>query len=183
MCYFGEADFYPVVSIPIILLRSSRLQFSTKLSIGFFLCLSIFMALCSIIRAAGYMRARTHVPEIIWRTFWQQAEGCIAAMMASITVFRALFMAGSRQSEEGDEPARPKVSWLRSPKRNDEGSKGQDHGHIKLPSIPVATLSGLRSFIRKSSGGGQTQASNAEVTIADSDLDPLEADYHAAIRQ
>lgn len=144
------------------------------------------MAFCSIVRAAGYLQARTHVPEIIWRTFWQQAEGCIAVMMASITAFRTLFIAGDRQREEVNEPAWPKVSWLRSPNHSGgrkEGSERQDNGDIKLPSIPTATFSGLLSFIRKSPGRGQTQISNSAVTIADSEFDPLEADYHAAIRR
>jgi hypothetical protein len=72
--------------MPIAILRQSQMGSSTKVGLGFFLCLSTFMLSCSIVRAAlTYYGGKLDYP---WQVFWLHSEGCIGVMMGSITVYR-----------------------------------------------------------------------------------------------
>ena len=78
---------YLVISIPIAILRQSQMRPSTKVGLGFFLCLSAFMRSCSIIRAAlTYYRGKLNYP---WQVFWLHSEGCIGVTMGSVTIYRS----------------------------------------------------------------------------------------------
>ncbi|KAJ4304989.1 hypothetical protein N0V90_000517 [Kalmusia sp. IMI 367209] len=178
-----------VISIPLLLLRKSRMKQKTKLSIGFFLCLSIFMIACAIARASGYIHRGSRIPDTLWRVFWQEVEGCIAVMMASITVFRTLFVSENQESinQRATLEQRPSfftrmlpafLSRKRSSARGSESdiSLQKNDKHVELPALPSATMTGIRSFIRRHN------RSQAVSTTAESELDPLEVDYHAALR-
>ncbi|KAN0067011.1 hypothetical protein V8E54_014935, partial [Elaphomyces granulatus] len=90
-----------VISIPIVILRQSRMRTLTKLELGSLMCLSALMVTCSIIRAVGANQGGA--PEYQWQTFWLQAESCIAVVMGSITVYHPTLLTGSNNSG---------VSWL-----------------------------------------------------------------------
>jgi hypothetical protein len=177
-----SANFSPVVSIPILVLKGSQLSRSTKFGLIAFLCLSIFMAICAIIRVSGF---EYHgVEDDSWQFFWQQAEGTIAVMMASITAFRTLFVRPTND---------PDVSTPRSPVENfyqnlrrrfqtlaqakpEEKPGSTKSAFLKLPKLPAPTFTGVRTFIRRNNRTGMSAAT------FDSELDPSEVEYHAALR-
>lgn len=179
-----------VVSIPIIVLRHSLLSRSTKFGLAIFLCLSIFMAICAIIRLAGFYYKG--VEDDTWEFFWQHTEGAVSVMMASITAFRTLFVKQTNNSEENSGPHNPVESlfWHRLFKRFQALARARPTGEksstnsteggsvLKMPKMPSPIFTGMRSFIRRNNrteGGGETFATLNSVG------DGVEADYHAAL--
>lgn len=147
------------------------------------------MVICSTIRASGYVKKGSRTPYILRRVFWQQIEGCIAVMMASITIFRTLFTTASRRQdaeaeEESQRPSfltrllRQPLSWKKSSVQTGESvsAEGVKGNYIELATMPSATFTGIRSFIRRHQRVGPVS------TVGESEFDPLEADYHAQIR-
>lgn len=159
---------------------------STKIGLSIFLCLSIFMAICAIIRIAGFHYKG--VEDDTWAFFWQHIEGAVAIIMASITAFRTLFV---RQTNDANSTSlSPAGSLLRrifgrfqSLARAQPGEKpssSNDSGPLlKLPTMPSPIFTGVRTFIRKNN---RTQAGGTTVATLDSVFDASEADYHAAVR-
>ncbi|CAI6340528.1 unnamed protein product [Periconia digitata] len=176
-----------IISIPLLLLRNSLMKPFTKSGIAAFLCLSVFMIVCSLCRASGFLSGKVGLHDLIWRYFWHQVEACVAVLMASITVFRTVLLS-SRQSSDNRSHDAPQGSsfirrWLfkvsHSKKRTDHVSE-KDFvrvDHLALPTMPSATFTGIRSFIRGNQRPGH------DVTAAESEFDPSEADYHAYIRR
>ncbi|KAI2617896.1 hypothetical protein GGR54DRAFT_607316 [Hypoxylon sp. NC1633] len=163
-----------IVSIPIIVLRRAKIQTSQKASLGIFLCLSIFMACLAIIRVSK-IHGITGV-DIIWEFFWQYMETTIAVLMGSLTVIRSLLIyqandSGSPHDEADVSDTRFRMRFLRRHK-NQTDFESQD----VLPEVPSATLTGLRSFIRRNNRatiidnnhGTRTDMSH-QSTLADSD--------------
>ncbi|KAI1749829.1 hypothetical protein F4782DRAFT_541992 [Xylaria castorea] len=152
--YFGVEA---IVSVPIIILRNSLLSTSTKFGLAIFLCISIFMAILAIVRISGFYY--NGLEDDIWEFFWQETEGGVAVMMASITAFRMLFV---KQRGKGrvDVPEAP-------------------HSTFKLPEVPSPILTGIRTFIRKNNSNG---ASVATFATLESVCDDSNADYHVAIK-
>ncbi|KAI9831272.1 MAG: hypothetical protein M1826_003711 [Phylliscum demangeonii] len=117
----------------------------TKVVVGFFLCLSIVIMITAIVRVSG-LATPTGTIDVAWILFWQQVEACVAVALASFTAFRSIFVAeaSKRREARGQASAwaagRRWTGWKRSTVAADDA--------IKLPSIPSATLSGLRTFIR-----------------------------------
>lgn len=144
------------VSIPIIILRGSLLSRSTKIGLGIFLCLSIFMAICAIARIAGFHYKG--LEDDVWEFFWQHTEGAVAVMMASLTAFRTLFVKQTTDTE---------VQTSRGPAENlfrrilrcfqslaraqpaEKSTSTQDISVLKLPKIPSPIFTGIRTFIRR----------------------------------
>ncbi|KAF2262427.1 hypothetical protein CC78DRAFT_316935 [Lojkania enalia] len=147
-----------LVSIPILLLRNSMMRPTTKWSIASFLCLSIFMVLCSIVRIAGWIPMDSHIPDLIWRFFWQQIEACIAITTASITVFRTIFIHHNRRNPRPicrnpmginriPYSSYTQQNSIRGPHTVLPGHSGQEI----VPSLPPATYSGVPTYISKTS--------------------------------
>jgi len=152
---------------------------STKIGVGSFLSLSIFMIICSIIRAAGVVPGNSHIPDIAWRVLWQELEACIAVIMASITAFRTLLVS-RRGTEEGPRTPYSSERWYAKyypAKRHPKTDSHEDNnGFIKLPILPPATFTGVHPQIRKKHHYETVD------TINESEFDPEEGDYHARIR-
>jgi hypothetical protein len=178
-----------VVSLPIIILRGSQLSRSTKFGLSTFLCLSIFMAVCAIVRVSGF---HYHgIEDDTWNFYWQQAEGSTAVMMASITAFRTLFVKPS-DDPNMTTPRSPVESFLHKISRRFKflasaeptekgGESASKRSILKMPKMPNPTFTGMRTFIR---GNGKTDTTSAKTfNSMDSEMDPLEADYHAALKQ
>jgi hypothetical protein len=175
-----------VVSIPIIVLRSTLLGRSTKFGLAVFLCLSVFMAICAIIRIAGFHYKGQE--DDIWEFFWQQTEGAVAVMMASITAFRTLFVRQASDSE-GTPPCSPVESLLHRvfsrfqalarAQPAEKSTSAQPDSILKLPKVPSPIFTGMRSFIR---GNNQTNVSAASPVSLPSVTDGSEADYHEALK-
>lgn len=143
-----------VVSIPIIILRRSKIKTGQKIALGSFLCLSLVMAIIAIIRVS-----RIHSVagiDMVWEFFWQTMEGCVAVLMASITAFRTVFAShGTRES--GEKRWVPSYTWIQRARERKWKNKNNADGD-QLPSIPRALMTGMRTFIRKHdrTAGGTT---------------------------
>lgn len=76
-----------IIIIPIFVLRKSAMRGAVRLGVGVFLMLSVFMLICSIVRAAGvYYQG---IIDCRWQSYWCHVEACIAVMMGSLTVYRS----------------------------------------------------------------------------------------------
>ncbi|MCJ1334605.1 hypothetical protein MMC10_011317 [Thelotrema lepadinum] len=148
-----------VVAIPICLLLKVKIRLRQKILLGCFLCLSVFMVAVCLVRAIGETivgNTGTTV-DVQWNVFWAIVEACVAVIVVSLTAFRSLYGIKSQQTEKKKKRYEP---WLASYRRNliyrkkthrrDEfGDTIPDtqRGH-SLPSIPGATLTGMRTMIR-----------------------------------
>lgn len=175
-----------VVSIPIIVLRNSLLSRSTKFGVAIFLCLSIFMAIVAIVRISGFYYKG--LEDDIWEFFWQQTEGAVAVMMASITAFRTLFIKqqskGKADAAGDPEPSRfrrflARFNALAQEQPDEKSTSTGDSSTLKLPKVPSPVLTGIRTFIRRNN---RNEASVAASTTSDSVCDDSSADYHIAIK-
>jgi hypothetical protein len=180
-----------VVSLPIIILKGSQLSRSTKFGLATFLCLSVFMAICAIIRVSGF---HYHgIEDDSWEFYWQQAEGAVAVMMASITAFRTLFVKPSDNDPNVTTPRSPVESFLHritrrfqslaraKPDPNEKPTSTPKHSVLKLPKMPSPIFTGMRTFIR---GNGRSEMkSTATFRSLESEIDTIETDYHAALKQ
>ncbi|KUI70700.1 hypothetical protein VM1G_05906 [Cytospora mali] len=175
-----------VVSIPIIVLRHSLLSRSTKFGLTIFLCLSIFMAVCAIVRMAGFHYKG--VEDDTWEFFWQHTEGAVAVMMASITAFRTLFVKQTNNID--DTTSRSPVKSLlhriyrrfqplAREKPEEKPSLTGSRSMLKLPTLPSPVFTGMRTFLGRNN---RTNVSAATVATLDSVIDGSEADYHAALK-
>lgn len=188
-----EAHVMIVVSIPIIVLRGALLSRSTKFGLATFLCLSIFMAICAIIRIAGL--PYKGIDDNSWMFFWQHTEGAVAVMMASLTSFRTLFVKQTNNDNDNEAEGRmvsrsPVESlfhriWRRfqslaRAQPDEKPTTLTPHGPLlQLPKIPSPVFTGVRTFIR---GNNRTYASAATFVTLESVSDGTEADYHAALK-
>lgn len=146
---------FAVVSIPIIILRKSKMQLRQKLVIGIFLCLSTAMVVVALTRISAY-RLRGII-DLTWQLFWQYMEACIALAMASLTTFRTVFITVSSKRNEKKHHQGPsysmrhrlvaKLSHSRNNRPDDELEKWENEEC--LPTVPGATLIGMRTFIRR----------------------------------
>ena len=77
-----------ILIIPIFILRRTSFpSLSVKIGVGVFLMLSVFMLVCSIIRAAGVYYEG--IIDCRWQSYWCHVEACIAVIMGSLTVYRS----------------------------------------------------------------------------------------------
>ena len=120
-----------------------------KLAVGASLSLSICMVIFACIRIAGC--TLRHCFGITWQLFWLQVEASIAVCMVSVTAFRSIFL--SEPVKAGRKKPTPwyssTVAGLRRRKKFSEELRNLEG----LPTIPSATLSGMRTFIRGSGVG------------------------------
>ncbi|KAF7502321.1 hypothetical protein GJ744_006131 [Endocarpon pusillum] len=170
-----------VVSIPIIILRRSQMPTLTKIGLGTFLCLSVFMLVCSILRAAGtYYHGTLSYP---WCIFWLHSEACIGIIMGSVTAYRSALVGSSNVAE--------KVQFFNKLFGRRTSSPIADHNaerackkdqpirrHLLL-GFPGATLTGLRTLF---GGNSRTPPTSFIAPTQNSDLDLLETDYHAYVK-
>ncbi|KAF2475929.1 uncharacterized protein BDR25DRAFT_253574 [Lindgomyces ingoldianus] len=172
-----------IVSIPILILRQSQMRLITKIGLGVFLCLSVFMIACSIIRASGlYYGNALDYP---WQVFWLHAEACIGVIMGSITVYRSTLVGSNEVSDKlhsyfarifGRGPSHH--AHTPDSGENEKGVEWKRRLGIK---IPGATLTGLRTMFGADKAKATTKSSSA--LSQDSDLDLIETDYHAHIKK
>lgn len=153
----------------------------TKIGIGVFLCLSLFMVACSIIRATGtYYKNALDYP---WQVFWLHSEACIGMIMASITVYRSTLV-GSNEVSDRMQSFFRRLCRLHSTKEDSPAIKmdppSQPRPQKVSLKIPRPTLTGLRTMF----GNGTTTFPTTAATIStmDSEHGLVDTDYHAHIR-
>ena len=143
-----------IIAIPLHLLWAVRIKRRQKLVLGIFLSLNLFMAITASVRVSGLSFHGSF--DEVWLYFWQQIEACLAVIMISLTAFRSVFVSSefSRARKE-----RAKKPWFSSPiaaiKRSKTHRGSDEEATQGLPSIPSATLTGMRTFIQ---GGRHVQA-------------------------
>lgn len=150
------------------------MKLSRKVGLGIFLCFSVVMGLIALVRVVGY-RIQGKI-DITWQLFWMYMEACVAIIMGSATAFRACFLGeNSRKTPEKKPSHSFRLRLLRRHDSNGEGFgwEGTNGGH--LPTVPSATLSGLRTIIQRH---GRTKV---EMTTRRSDWETLPHDKDGAI--
>ena len=147
-----------VMIIPIRMLWNMQVKARQKLAIGTALCLSIAMIITCIVRLSCILTSKDIV-DVSWEVFWQLAEACIAVLMVSLTALRSVFIGKVSR-------ARPATSWssrqARYWLRNKVFNRGSEETDRRLPDIPRATLTGIRTFIR---GGEPRSAMWSEANV------------------
>jgi hypothetical protein len=171
--------------IPIWVLRTSHMPLMTKIGLGVFLCLSVFMLVCSIIRATG-IRNNAGSNDYPWTTFWLHVEGCIAIIMGSITVYRSTLTGSNELSDK----FRAYFGRFRSKRSSDPekqdssenvSEKEQSPYRLRLFGLPGATLTGLRTMFGANSTM-ESRGKDSGISSQDSDMDAFEIDYHAHLK-
>ena len=92
--------------------------------------------------------------DLVSELLWQHVEACISVVAVSFVAFRAAFAAEQSQRKIKKWYS-PGVLWKRrvSPSQDERIFDG-------LPSIPSATLTGMRTFIQKGSDTSKTNHDN-----------------------
>lgn len=152
-----------IISLSFCLLWKVRIKPRQKFFLGVFLSLNIFIAIIAYVRVSGLEINATF--DEIWLFVWQQIEACVAVAMLSGTAFRSVFVSSTSARAGRDEGRTPwyssTVEKIRSRKKQ---RSSDEEGVLGWPSIPSATLTGMRTFIN---GGRQTNDMNA-ISRADS---------------
>ena len=144
-----------IIAIPLRLLWSVRIKPRQKFVLGVFLSLNLFMAITASIRVSG-LNSRGILDEV-WLYLWQQIEACIAVTMISLTAFRSVFVASESSRARRERTKKPWYSSTIAAIKRSKPQRGSDEEAIQgLPSIPSATLTGMRTFIQ---GGRHVQTS------------------------
>ncbi|KAI1087417.1 hypothetical protein F5B19DRAFT_486729 [Rostrohypoxylon terebratum] len=177
-----------IISIPVIILRGAHLSLSTKFGLGVFSCLSIFMAMCSIIRVSNWFYKGQG--DDVKDYFWLEAEGAVAVIMASVNTFRTLFVKQRQRDPECPTPRSPvdnfchRICTLFRPLarvKPDEKPplERRTSSVFKLPQVPPPVFTSIRTYIRRQNG---TDGGAEELPTTNSMLDDSEIDYHAALK-
>lgn len=152
----------------------------TKVGISCFVCLSVFMSACAIIRAAGtYYKGSLDYP---WQDFWLHVEGCIGVMMGSITAYRSTLIGSNEVSDRFRvymDKIKKSLKRTSSSDTTNLDSLQKDPpptSRFGLPRIPGGALSGLRTRFEL--------RTSRKVTLHSTASDGEEfTDYHAFLQK
>ena len=122
------------------------------------------MIVIAIVRLSG-LRTQGATLDLVWKRFWQQVEGCVAVLMVSLTACYAFFMGDVSNSRDAEVRLwhYPQASILHQIR-----FIGDSNG--RLPTIPSATLTGMRTVIR---GEQRHSVPRPEMDRTASDRQPL----------
>lgn len=132
--------------IPVILLWKAKIRPSQKIFLGIFLCLSICMIITAIVRVSG-LRLGNIMIDVQWEVFFQQVEASVSVITVSLTAFRSLLGLKARESREKKQRVWYSYQRIILLKKGRKTSDSELRGD-QLPSIPSATMTGMRTFIR-----------------------------------
>ncbi|KAL9597823.1 MAG: hypothetical protein Q9219_004900 [cf. Caloplaca sp. 3 TL-2023] len=145
-----------IVAVPVCLLWRVKIRLGQKIILGTFLCVSVCMLSVCLVRTVGLTIEGTTgtTVDVQWDVFWLLTEASVAVTAVSLTAFRSLY--GMRTCQQQDKDKK-RYQWLASYKKRmldrkkqcrvDEFGDPISDEENSLPSIPSATLSGLRSII------------------------------------
>lgn len=125
------------------------------------------MIIIAIVRISGVSHKKTAV-DIVWELFWLGMEAAIAVIMVSVTAFRSLLGIKSQKAREKRRQSKPLVRYFKKTPQNESDL-------VELPSIPGATLTGIRTFIN---GSGSWEDSRAMGMAHESERDLPRVDSH-----
>ena len=159
-----------IVVIPIYLVWSVRIKLHQKFIIGMFLSLNLFMTFTAIVRRSGFKYRGTF--DTVWLFTWHHIEACVAVIMISITAFRSIYASSQRTSRARKRFANDKP-WYSGPvaamRRKRALDRKDEESVAGLPTIPSATLTGMRTFIQGGRRTGTGLQSTSSTTNGDED--------------
>ena len=116
--------------------------------------------------------------DVQWSVFWHLIEASVAVTVVSLTAFRSLYGIKTLQQEQKNK--KRDQPWLASYRKNmfnrrkqrriDEFGNPILTEHDSLPSIPGATLTGMRTVIGGTTTTTTTTATSAQALSGRSDL-------------
>lgn len=165
--------------IPVILLWNVKIKRSQKFLIGVFLCLSVCMIICAIVRASGIHPSKT-ILDVQWEIFFQQIEASISVMTVSMTAFRSLLGLNTLKSRQKKERAWYSYRRILSIKKEQKSSESELNRN-QLPAIPGATFTGIRTFIRGDRDSKVIHSNNGEADVVCSRDGIMEAEEHILV--
>ena len=157
-----------------MLLWKVKIKRRQKIFLGVFLCLNVCMIIIASVRVLSFEINGTY--NAVWGLFWHQAEAAISIIMVSITAFRSLLGLKALKARKKKEMERswfahrPKLRARYFKKATEDESESE-----QLPSIPGATLTGMRTFI---DGNGIWDKTMAMEMTHQSEKDTLGAASH-----
>lgn len=124
-----------------------------KLKVGFCLCVGTVNILFAAIKLNGLRMGTAEgglTTDNIWGMFWLHTEACVAVTVVSVTAFRSLFVSiGDKKYRTPAEEERiGRRGLLGDRKYHGFGGFESQTKSRNLPSIPSATLRGMRTLIR-----------------------------------
>ncbi|KAF1998633.1 hypothetical protein P154DRAFT_246727 [Amniculicola lignicola CBS 123094] len=165
-----------ILSIPIILLRMSRLKLRQKFRIASILCLSTAMVAVAIARAAGGTRRsfrKANEYTLVWSTLFLHIEAGTAVLVASVATFRTAFAKDRNSTEEKCQQSifvRLLSRMSRSSSMRHRDVENKKEASLPPANITAPTMATLRNFIRR-------HGREPGLTTFGSVSDPLD-DYH-----
>ncbi|KAL8970734.1 MAG: hypothetical protein Q9183_001383, partial [Haloplaca sp. 2 TL-2023] len=136
-----------IIIIPIRLLWSVKIKLGQKIVLGLFLSLNLFMMVVASIRISG-LDFRGKI-DIVWLFLWQQIEASVAVAMISLTAFRSVFVASNSNRARKKAAKQPWYSsTVAALKRKGEKQSTKQRANLEMPTLPSASMTGMRSFIQ-----------------------------------
>ena len=155
-----------IIGIPLRLLWSVKIKPRQKLVLGIFLSLNLFMAIVASIRVSR-LKIRGIIDDV-WLFIWQQIEACVAVAMVSLTAFRSAFVKSENSGARNKAAKKPWYSSTVHAIRHSRPHRRSDEENLEeLPSIPFATLTGMRTFI----AGGRHSRKGRQISASPSSFD------------
>lgn len=155
-----------IIGIPLYLLWSVRIQPRQKFILGIFLSLNLFMTFAAAVRASGIRYHGTF--DVVWLFLWHHIEACVAVIMISLTAFRSFYVS-SRNARARREPANK--AWysgtVAAMRRKRILNQRDEESVPGLPTIPSATLTGMRTFIQGERRTGTDLESTYSIVTGD----------------
>ena len=115
--------------------------------------------------------------DVLWKVFFQQVEASVSVITVSITAFRSLLGLKAMKSRKKKERAwywHRQMALVKKERKTSEFGTNVD----QLPSIPSATLTGMRTFIQ-----GCRNSKNGEADIISSRDGTMEAEHYIQVTQ
>lgn len=136
-----------IMAIPICTLWQLKAKRYQKLGLSLTLCLSICIIIAAIMRYPS-LRVAHPSTDMAWEVFWHFVEACLALLTVSVNAIRPIFPFGDFQvSHQRAGPVRSSGEWFRNRKNCLHSVEEMDH----LPSAPTAALTGIHTWICRSS--------------------------------
>lgn len=149
------------------------MRFKQKFGLGAFLCLSVLMVITAVVRVSA-LRMRVLVLgmpivaiDMVWKHFWQQVEASIAILAISFTAFRSFFVVDASRYHGAPQAKLPYSTRQRIWNRKRCATSKTESGAGELPSIPSATMTGLRTFIGDVREGGAAKNTTSVISKVD----------------
>ncbi|KAI4174960.1 MAG: hypothetical protein LQ343_001987 [Gyalolechia ehrenbergii] len=167
-----------ILYIPVQLIWQVKLKLIQKFTLACSLCLTVVVIIFTVTRASG-LEWQGKL-DVLWEVYFQIVAAEIGLILVSTTAFRAIFVSRAQRKQQSPQKSPPfltkSVRILKrtlNPRRwtsksSKDISNGQKDGNAKqcfeekLPNIPGATMTGMRTF---DDDQGMTTKGDAELSV------------------